>query len=92
MKQRVHLFVSGQVQGVGYRHATLRTARVLGISGWVRNVADGRVEILASGQANDIDALIEWCRQGPPGAGVSGVEVVSRQETDLAVSSFEIWH
>jgi len=67
--------VSGRVQGVGFRFATAREARALGVRGWVRNLPDGRVEILAEGMASAVAALLDFCRQGPPGARVDELEV-----------------
>jgi acylphosphatase len=68
------LIVEGRVQGVGYRWWTLGEARRLGLDGWVRNRVDGTVEILAIGEADAIDALVQACRQGPPAAAVETVE------------------
>lgn len=70
-----HLFVRGHVQGVFYRDWTVQTARALGLRGWVRNLDDGRVQILAIGPADRIDALVTQCRQGPPRAVVEDVLV-----------------
>ena len=67
------LLISGDVQMVGYRAWTLRTARALGVTGFVRNLADGRVEIFAEGDAQAIDALAARCRQGPSHARVDNV-------------------
>jgi acylphosphatase len=67
--------VSGRVQGVGFRAATAREARRLGVDGWVRNLPDGRVEVLAEGDPGGVDALVAWLRQGPPGAHVRGISV-----------------
>lgn len=70
----VHALVSGRVQAVGYRQACRQVARSLGLVGWVRNRADGRVEILAQGDAEAVDRLITWSWAGPGMATVSGVE------------------
>ena len=67
------LVIEGRVQGVGYRWWTVMTARRLGLSGWVRNRADGSVEALAVGAAAAVDALAEACRQGPQSARVARV-------------------
>ena len=72
---RVHLVVSGRVQGVFFRQSTADTARRLGLSGWVRNLPDGRVEAEAEGERAALEALVEWCRRGPPAARVDGLEV-----------------
>jgi len=67
--------VRGLVQGVFYRASTCDRARELGLVGWVRNRADGSVELEAEGPAERIEQLVAWCRSGPPGARVSGVDV-----------------
>ena len=69
------MIVSGKVQGVGYRNWTIWTANALGVTGWVRNVQDGRVEIMASGDDKALDAMVEACRQGPMLARVDDIEV-----------------
>lgn len=72
-RRRVHVVVSGSVQGVGFRFATERQARKLGLSGWVRNLPDGNVEILAEGKPEDVQSLLDWCHVGPPAAQVTSV-------------------
>lgn len=67
--------VYGTVQGVGFRWATRARARLLGVSGFVRNEIDGSVYIEAEGAAAGIDQFIAWCRKGPPGAIVDRAEV-----------------
>lgn len=67
------IFISGKVHNVGFRAWALRRAQALQISGWVRNLKDGRVEILAAGAEEAIDTLIEECRTGPEFARVDGV-------------------
>ncbi len=67
------LIVSGRVQGVGFRYWAIGEARRLGLSGWVRNLADGRVEILALGDQAVIDTLEEACHAGPAAARVTSV-------------------
>jgi acylphosphatase len=69
----VHLRIAGRVQGVGYRYALQHEAVRLGITGWVRNCADGSVEALAQGPQQALDALTAWARHGPPAARVSEV-------------------
>lgn len=75
MKRRAHLLISGRVQGVFYRANTRDEARRLGLTGWVRNLPDGRVEAVAEGEEEKLKRLIDWCHKGPPGAVVRGVEV-----------------
>lgn len=72
---RVHIYVSGRVQGVFYRSNTRKKALELGLKGWVRNLPDGRVEAVVEGEENQVDRLIQWCRRGPPSAVVTGLEV-----------------
>ncbi|MEM2281715.1 MAG: acylphosphatase [Candidatus Bathyarchaeia archaeon] len=75
MKVRAHVFVSGRVQGVFFRYETRREAKMYGVKGWVRNLPDGRVEAVFEGEEEAVKQLIEFCRRGPPGAKVKGVEV-----------------
>ncbi len=70
----VHLLVRGRVQGVGFRHFVLRRAETMDISGWVRNRADGAVEIEAQGQRPELERLIAALTRGPAGARVTAVE------------------
>jgi acylphosphatase len=65
--------VSGLVQGVGFRFSTQRAAQRLGVAGWARNLADGRVEVHAQGDRAAVAALVDWLWEGPPGAEVSGL-------------------
>lgn len=86
---RARVLVTGVVQGVGFRYATAGEARRLGLTGWVRNTSDGRVEILAEGQTDRIGQLVAWCRIGPSGARVSEVE--RRDESpDGTMAGFQI--
>ncbi len=79
--KRVHAWISGRVQGVFYRASTHSEAVRLGLKGWVRNLPDGRVELVAEGPGEAVDALIAWCRQGPPAARVDGIEAVEETVT-----------
>jgi acylphosphatase len=71
----VHIRVYGIVQGVYFRANTQRVARTLEITGWVRNLPDGSVEIRAQGKEENLAKLIKWCKKGPPGATVKEVKV-----------------
>lgn len=73
--KRVRLQIRGRVQGVWYRGSTAREAGHLGLVGWVRNRPDGSVEAVAQGAPAAVEALITWCRRGPPAARVDGVDV-----------------
>lgn len=81
-------YVSGQVQGVGYRMFAQRTARDLGIRGWARNLADGRVEVLAMGGGHQLEDFEGELRVGPPHAEVHGLEV--EETTPMHVEGFHI--
>lgn len=73
--ERAHLLVSGRVQGVFFRASTREQAMALGLTGWVRNLPDGRVEIVAEGPRDRLDALVSWCREGPPFSRVEHLDV-----------------
>lgn len=72
---RAHLFVTGYVQGVFYRHTAAKRARARGLTGWIRNLPDGRVEAVVEGEEQAVRDLVEWCRSGPPHASVEDIEV-----------------
>jgi acylphosphatase len=86
--RRVRVVVSGHVQGVFYRVSCARVARGRGLGGWVRNRPDGDVEAAFEGPPADVEALIAWCREGPPGARVVEVEVTD--EPPEGAIAFEI--
>ena len=73
--KRIHVWVSGRVQGVFFRQSAQQEARRLELAGWVRNLGDGRVEGVAEGAGEAVDAWVEWCRQGPPAARVDDIRV-----------------
>ncbi|MCB0116572.1 MAG: acylphosphatase [Caldilineaceae bacterium] len=83
------LRIHGRVQGVGYRMSTVHKANSLSLTGWVRNLPDGDVEALACGAPADVDALIIWCRQGPPAARVLSVDV-DETSADPGLRRFEV--
>ncbi|MCL6636134.1 MAG: acylphosphatase [Peptococcaceae bacterium] len=74
-KARAHVIISGKVQGVYYRAWTREQALALGVAGWVRNRPDGTVEGVFEGEREAVEKLTVLCRQGPPRAAVSGVQV-----------------
>lgn len=88
-KARVHLTVSGRVQGVFYRAATREKAASMDVTGWVRNLDDGRVEIVAEGIRADLEELAAWCQEGPPRADVASV-AASWGEATGEFTAFEI--
>jgi acylphosphatase len=75
MEQTISITVSGMVQGVYYRQSTKEKALELGVSGVVKNLPGGNVHILATGTADQLDQLVQWCKKGPPHAKVTGVQV-----------------
>jgi acylphosphatase len=75
MDIRVHVFVSGMVQGVFLRSETKRKAAAYGVNGWVRNLPDSRVEAVFEGEKKAVEALLEFCKRGPSGARVTNVDV-----------------
>jgi acylphosphatase len=86
---RVHVFVTGKVQGVYFRQNTQLTAREHGVTGWVRNLPDGRVEAVIEGDDARVKKVAEWCRRGPPAARVDGIEITNEKYTG-EFASFEI--
>ncbi len=72
---RLHVTISGRVQGVFFRAATRDEARARGLKGWVRNLPDGRVEALFEGDRRLLENMLIWCKKGPPFAHVTSVEV-----------------
>jgi acylphosphatase len=87
--KRVRAVVSGRVQGVWYRAYTRDKAVEVGVGGYVRNLLDGTVEIVAEGEAAEVDALLAWARQGPPAAEVTGV-VVDELEPGEGFRDFQV--
>ncbi len=72
---QAHLIISGKVQGVFYRASCQEVAQGLGLKGWVRNLSNGDVEVLAQGEKEKIEKLIDWCKKGPPSAKVNNANV-----------------
>jgi len=85
----VHVYVTGQVQEVGYRQSCRSYARSLGLVGWVRNLKDGRVELFAQGEASAVDLLVDWCWSGTSHSVVTGVES-DNVASDVTVTDFFI--
>lgn len=84
--------VSGRVQGVGYRYALRAEAVRLGVTGWVRNRADGSVEALVQGSADAVKKITDWARRGPPAARVIRLEEQPpAAEFDRPCATFECW-
>jgi len=75
MKRRAHVYVSGKVQGVFFRATTRDEARNRGVTGWVRNLPDGRVEAVFEGEEEDVRGMVKFCHEGSRAARVDEVEV-----------------
>ena len=82
---RAHIVIEGRVQGVYYRASLKEAADRFGLKGWVRNLPGGEVEAAVEGDLGAIDALVEWCRKGPPHAAVDNVTV----EPGVPLSDFD---
>ena len=79
--KRIHVYISGRVQGVFFRAETQRTATSLKLTGWVRNMDDGRVEAVFEGEPDEIERMLDWCHQGPPASRVDRVEAAEEAFT-----------
>jgi acylphosphatase len=73
-RERAHVYVSGQVQGVFFRDSAREKAEQLGLAGWVKNLPDGRVEAVIEGPQDKVREMIQWCEGGPPHATVHDVD------------------
>lgn len=87
--RRVHLRITGLVQGVSYRAKTVDQARRLGVHGWVRNLPTGEVESIAEAPPDALERFIAWCRTGPSEARVESVEV-TEAAPDAPFTGFEV--
>jgi acylphosphatase len=82
--RQAHVWISGRVQGVFFRHSTQEEGVRRGLRGWVRNLRDGRVETVIQGEERDVEGMVQWCHQGPPGAWVRNGDVEWEEpESDL---------
>ena len=86
--KRVRVTVRGRVQGVFFRADARSRAESLGLSGWIRNAADGSVEAVFEGEPERVDSMVEWCRRGPSGASVDEVEAA--EEEPQAARGFRV--
>jgi acylphosphatase len=90
MTKAIHVWVKGRVQGVFFRDSTQRKAAALGLTGWVRNLPDGRVEALFVGDENGCRQALDFVAEGPPGAIVTGVKHRWEDEPEDSYRGFEI--
>lgn len=88
-QKRAHVLISGRVQGVSFRYYTVQEAETVGVNGWVRNLWDGRVEAIFEGQAEDVEHMVNWSRNGPPSALVDDIDV-EWQEAIREFDSFRV--
>ena len=88
-KQRVRLFVKGKVQGVFFRQALKVIAKKHNLSGWVKNLKNGRVEALLEGEDMDVSPVVEWCHAGPANARVEDIEI-KNEKFKGEFSKFEV--
>ena len=79
MKKRIHVFISGRVQGVFFRTAAKELADELGVTGWIRNLSDGRVEAVVEGDEEKLKEMIEFFKKGPPLARVDKIEIIEEE-------------
>ena len=81
VQKRIHIFVTGRVQGVFFRQSTRVIAIKNNVNGWVRNLDDGRVEIVAEGEKQNIESLTNWCKTGPANSRVDEFELSEENYT-----------
>ena len=86
---RVHIIISGYVQGVGFRYFINKKAFQLGIKGWVKNTPNGSVEVMAEGNEIDIQTFIEYCKKGPNLASIKDVKI-NYEELSNEFKNFEV--
>jgi acylphosphatase len=79
-RKEVRILISGRVQGVGFRYFTKKSAESAGVTGWVKNLPSGKVEVRLQGENHNIDQVIEQLRKGPVSAVVRDLEIVSQNE------------
>ena len=89
VQKRVHIFVNGRVQGVFFRQATKVIAIKNNVTGWVRNLDDGRVEILIEGDDKCVDSVSEWCNIGPANSRVDDIQI-NNEEYSGELENFEV--
>ena len=87
--KRVHLYVSGRVQGVYFRQRMKESAEKNNVRGWVRNLPDKRVEAILEGNESNVDAVIDWSNLGPAGSVVEEIKIIN-EETIQNLTDFEI--
>lgn len=89
--KRAHMHIRGRVQGVSFRYYTMTEAKRLGVTGWVRNLWDGRVEAVVEGEEILVQQLVDWCHRGPPSAVVKDVDLTWEAPT-IEFQIFSVRH
>ena len=89
VQKRIHIFITGRVQGVFFRQSTRVMAIKNNVNGWVCNLDDGRVEIIAEGETQNIDNFVTWCKTGPANSRVDEFELLDENYTD-EFENFEV--
>ena len=89
VQKRIHIFVTGRVQGVFFRQSTRVMAIKNNVNGWVRNLDDGRVEIVAEGEESNVNTLANWCKTGPANSRVDEFEL-SEENSTGEFENFEV--
>jgi acylphosphatase len=87
--KRLHIFVTGRVQGVFFRQATRVIAIENNVTGWIKNLNDGRVEILIEGEEKSMDSVVEWCSLGPANSRVDDIQIFEEKFVD-EYENFEV--
>ena len=90
MNLQVHVVISGRVQGVWFRASTKEKAEQLGLTGWVMNTNDGKVEAVFQGEEKILQEMLSWCHQGPPNSKVENVEIIKQQQSTNVFDDFSI--
>ena len=88
-KERAHVYISGDVQGVFFRDSARQKAEELDLNGWVKNMPDGRVEALFEGPANAVQEMLDWCEEGPSQATVEDVDA-EHESAEEDLEGFEV--
>ena len=90
MNKRIHVIISGRVQGVCFRAYTKREADSIGLTGWVRNLSGGEVEAVFEGDESSLQDMLAWCRKGPPLARVTSADAREEPVSGGAFTDFQI--
>ncbi|MTI89683.1 MAG: acylphosphatase [Balneolaceae bacterium] len=85
-----HVYISGRVQGVGFRYFTKKNARSIGIKGWVKNLPDGRVEAVFQGEEGAVERMLNKVRQGPKSSYVEFIDVEDKPDPLEGYSAFQV--